>query len=198
MKRLLSGALLSFAIMSANSQAASVSLLTSTPDINVGENFFVDILISNLADGALGGWDGSFLFDADTVSLIGSSLGDSVLGNQLDLSGLGTFNNTQVNAVAGTLYSVDMLDVSYDDTATLNAGQANAFSLARLQFTRLNASAIHFSFDGQFSDAEGVDLEVDNNPASIEVAPVPLPAAAWLMLSGLTTLFAFARKQRRA
>lgn len=198
MKRLLSGAALALAIMSTNSQAASVSLVTSEPHIDVGDNFFVDIIISDLAGNALGGWDGNFIFDADAISLVGSSLGDNVLGNQLDLSGLGTFNSTQVSALTGTMHSVNMLDVSYDDAATLNAGQANTFSLARLEFSRLSIGEISFSFDGHFTDAEGIDLLVTNNPATTQVAPVPLPATAWLMFSGLAAIVSLARKQRRA
>lgn len=195
MKRFLSVATL--ILISTNNYAANVSLVPSTTQVNVGDNFFIDIVISQLADDALGGWDGNFIFNSNEVSLISTALGDSVLGNQLDLSGLGTLNETQIHTLNGNTQAVAMLEVSYDDMATLNAAQANVFSLAQLQFTRLGAGEIIFNFDGHFSDAAGIDLRIDHSGAVTQLAPVPLPAAAWLMFSGLATVLSIARKQCR-
>lgn len=195
MKRFLSVATL--ILISTNNYAANVSLVPSTTQVNVGDNFFIDIVISQLADDALGGWDGNFIFNSNEVSLISTTLGDSVLGNQLDLSGLGTLNETQIHTLNGNTQAVAMLEVSYDDMVTLNASQANVFSLAQLQFTRLGAGEIIFNFDGHFSDAAGIDLRIDHNGAVTQLAPVPLPAAAWLMFSGLATVLSIARKQCR-
>lgn len=195
MKRFLSVATL--ILISTNNYAANVSLVPSTTQVNVGDNFFIDIVISQLADDALGGWDGNFIFNSNEVSLISTALGDSVLGNQLDLSGLGTLNETQIHTLNGNTQAVVMLEVSYDDMVTLNASQANVFSLAQLQFTRLGAGEIIFNFDGHFSDAAGIDLRIDHSGAVTQLAPVPLPAAAWLMLSGFATVLSIARKQCR-
>lgn len=195
MKRFLSVATL--ILISTNNYAANVSLVPSTTQVNVGDNFFIDIVISQLADDVLGGWDGNFIFNSNEVSLISTTLGDSVLGNQLDLSGLGTLNETQIHTLNGNTQAVAMLEVSYDDMVTLNASQANVFSLAQLQFTRLGAGEIIFNFDGHFSDAAGIDLRIDHSGAVTQLAPVPLPAAAWLMFSGLATVLSIARKQCR-
>jgi len=49
-----------------------------------------------------------------------------------------------------------------------------------------------------FNDASTSDKDYDDLVVRMDVAPVPLPAAAWLMIAGLAGLGAVARRRRAA
>lgn len=184
---------LTLSALTFNASAATVSLMPSSQSVAVGANFSVDILVSDLATDALGGWDGSLLFDSQYVTLVSTALGDDVLGNQLDLAALGTYN--EISALSN---GVNLLEVSYDDPAQLLSQQADSFVLATLTFTRLADGTLDFSFlANDFSDASGdASLLLESNLASAQISAVPVPAAAWLLLSGIGALATMARRKR--
>ncbi len=189
----LAGAALALSALAFNASAATVSLVPSSTSVAVGENFSLSILIDALGADALGGWDGSVLFDSGAVSLLSTTLGDTGLGNQLDLSGAGTYSD-----ISNSANSVHLLEVSYDDPAMLLSQQADSFVLATLTFTRLASGALDFTFSGNdFSNASGDgSLLLDNYLASTQISAVPLPAALWLLLSGCGVLATVARRQQ--
>lgn len=163
----------------------------NTPGVlTAGASGTVDICIADLADGSapsLGVYDIELGFDPALVSFTGVAFGDPVLGNQLDLFGLGSFQMTTPGM--GTL---GLYELSFDLVDDLNAMQAAAFVLARLSFETLAAgdSLLTLSVNA-LGDALGNPLlNVVVQGALLAVSPlpsntVPEPASVALLLTAL-------------
>lgn len=183
-RRVLSAAILISAATAANAaiELALVPIAQTASSLSVG------IAISGLDDGAapsLGAYDFDLSFDAARLTYVSSDFGDPILGNQLDVFGLGA------NWVSASLSSPGVLNVfelSLDDPADLNAQQLGAFTLAVLHFDVLNAgdTTLNLAINA-LGDADGDALAA--NPASLTVTAVPLPSAFVLMVAGLGWVF---------
>lgn len=131
-------------------------------------------------------------------------------------------NEVTLNFAAGTagvssvftpnLGVLDLSDVQVLSTVTA-AGSPDAGNLLiysqesslLLEVDRLGSVLSMFSLAGVTDNAEGVTVDangtiyiVDESPALHVLAPVPLPAAAWLLVSGVAGLGGFARRKASA
>ena len=108
-------------------------------------------------------------WDSSLLSLSSATFGDPVLGDQLDLSGFGSF--TGVTPSAG---SVNLFALSLDPAATLDALQAGSFVLATLQFDALatGTSALSLGLNA-LGDSLGNPLAATLVDASVDVIPEP-------------------------
>jgi uncharacterized protein YjiK len=122
----------------------------------------------------------------------------------------GTATNTSL--FTPNLGTLDLSDVQVLATAT-TPGSSDADNLliysqesARLmEVDRSGGVLSMFSFAGISDTAEGVTIDsngiiyiVDEGPNLYVLAPVPLPAAAWLLLSGIAGMASFARRKSAA
>lgn len=89
----------------------------------------------------------------------------------------------------GTEYSISSLALTLFDASNTLLGSATTNS--GLSLSNLAAGTYRMHIGGS---ADGSVGGIYN--AAVAVAPVPLPAAGWLMLSGLVGLGAFARRRR--
>ena len=122
----------------ASSDASATILLSpapSTQTIAAGGLTTIDLRIAGLGAGvapSLGAYDVDLMFDPSVLSFVSATFGDGVLGNQLDLFGLGN-----VSFLTPSTGMVNLFELSLDTPADLNALQADAFVLASLSFSGL-------------------------------------------------------------
>ncbi|MCG3201216.1 MAG: hypothetical protein NFCOHLIN_01082 [Gammaproteobacteria bacterium] len=182
-----------FTLPSAAAPLLSVSPASQT--VTGGSPVTLNLDISGLdLSTSLGGFDVDIGFDPSVLTFNSASFGDPVLGDQLDLSLLG-LNNPTATPGPG---NINLIEVSFDDEATLLLQQADAFTLVRLFFTAGfvdGTSPITIGVNG-LTDAGGNILSATTEPpALIEVTTVPLPSALLMLAGGLAALLPRIRKQ---
>ncbi len=170
---------------SSSIQASSLGFGSIT---QTGQQLNVELAISGLGDGmadSLSTYDLDILFDSSHLAYVSSSFGDSELGNQLDLFGFGdnfAFSGTVVTGV------LNVYEESFDLAEDLNNLQASSFNLATIAFDILKSDISQLQLlVNALGDANGNSLSATLNTAT--VTTVPVPAAFWLMASGLVALY---------
>jgi len=173
----------------AGSQAITIGFSPVSQDVALGDQAFIDLVISGLGDGtapSLGVFDLDVSFDPLILSLNSVSFGD-----QLDIMGLGSW--TEVTAGIGV---VNLFELSFDLPDDLNSLQADSFVLASLTFDTLalGESPLSLSINA-LGDEWGDPLIADIQSGSVSV--VPEPATLLLVGSGLLGLGCVRKKIRR-
>ena len=172
-----------FVALRSDASAATITL-TSDPAVGVGQTTIVELVVDDLGATAMapsvGAYDITISFDANLLGFVGVAFGDPVLGNQLDLSGLGSIHGDDPG-VGG----VDVFEVSLDLPGVLNSQQAAAFVLARLTLIGLSegTSALGVVVNA-LSDADGLALPAVATSGSIDVVAVPEPAVLIYFATG--------------
>lgn len=177
--------------LSLNANAISIDLIANQTAVNIGDNIEVQVRISGLSNAsapALGVYDVNFNYDSTLFNFSSVLWGDSILGNQLDLSGFGSLQDS--NSGLGWLSA---LELSFDDALDLELLQAGEFTLFSVL---LNAIAIG---NGNFSlttnaigDAYGNDLLIDTITGTrVDVGSISVPEpSSLLLLIGLLAIAA--------
>lgn len=130
----------------------------------------------------------------------GLSAGDTILAT-------GTFDDSVLSGGSGTVSFADMINnisitvgtSTYDDAAAVIGGSAELTlsnsAFVGLDYTSLNNGgflSIVSSFTGSNNNLAG-----SWDAASFQMSPVPLPAAAWLMGSGLIGIAGLLRRKAK-
>lgn len=171
------------------SQAAVISVVPSSPVIGVGGQTTVDIIVSDLGDGAapsVSVFDINFEFDSTLLGFSGVTFGD-----QLALTGVGSLQIFD-DSVAGV---VNLLELSFDFPLDIDDLQLPEFTLATLTLEGLKTgvSPLTLSVLG-FGDSFGDPLQFSVAESSLQV--VPVPGALPLMLTALAGLSFFSRRRK--
>jgi len=181
-----------FLLLVTNVANASISLGFGE-SIQTGSTVNIDVTISGLGievAPSLYDYSIDISFDSSHLSFSEASFGDSVLGNQLDLFDLGNDSGALVK-------DVDLLNIyefSFDEVTDLNDYQADSFTLATLSFNILQYGNSQLSFIGyDLGDTNLDEFGIGNLLTATlgtgTVSTVPVPAAFWLMASGLGLLY---------
>lgn len=177
-------ALMLTAALSTGAEAATIAFDPTASNVQVGQTFQVTLVGEDFTDGS-GGTNGggvSISWDPSVLTLL--SYDTSVFdGDQLWATSPQI--NTVLNNGAGTLSNLSV--------SSLFGVEDSDFDIALLTFqavgngtTALTAAPGYFTtgFEEIWTDYDGTQ-ELDLDYASASVTAVPLPAAAWLLLSGL-------------
>jgi hypothetical protein len=173
----------------APASATTINFAPVTQDASLGTSFTVAITISGLNDftaPSLGVFDVDVNFDPSILSFGSVSYGDPILGDQLDLFGLGSLTATTL----GTGF-VNLFELSLDSIDDLNGSQAGDFTLATLGFDALavGVSPLRFTVNA-LGDAEGNTLSADAGTGVANVVqPVPEPALFLLTACALAGIW---------
>lgn len=175
------------------SQAITIGFDPVTQIVPVGSMVDVDLVISDLGfyeAPSLGVFDLDIIFDPTILGFASVTFGDPVLGDQLDLWGLGSI--TDVVPGVGT---VNLFELSLDFPWDLDDFQADSFTLATLTFDTLAVGTSSLDiFVNALGGAWGDSLTADVQSGSI--SPVPEPATILLIGTGLFGLGYLKRKKR--
>ena len=163
--------------------AVTLSVIPEGPAVNVGSTFSVDVMASGLVDGAapsIGTYDLDLSYNSSVVSFASATFGTG-----LDVLGLGSIQELD----SGTPGKVNVFELSLDSEADLNQLQNDTFKLFTLTFNAAAAGSTALGLTvNALGDAAGNSLDATLQNASVAVAPVPLPPAVLLLLSGLCAL----------
>lgn len=193
--RVVIGAAATLVLLSAPlGHAATIGFSPTPAVVPVGQIAAIDLYISGLGEGtlpALSAFDLNVAYDPALLQYTGTDFGDAVLGDQLDLSGLGSISGADA---AGGL--VNLFEISLDDPNILNTLQAGTFILATLHFSGLSAGMSPLSLTvNTLGDAYGNPLSADLVDGSVN--SVPEPASVALVCAGLVVLAGRAYQKRR-
>jgi Cohesin domain len=177
------------ALVAAASQADTITVVPSSGTAQVGSTFSVTVAASNFVGGAapsIGAFDLGVSFDSTILSLVSVAFGPGLAFS----GGAGSIQDQ--TPVVGGVFSV--AEVSLESETALNTQQLDAFALFTITFNALSVgtSQVSLALNG-LSNAAGDSLNANLVSGSVNV--VPLPSAAWLLLSGLAAFGVTARRR---
>ncbi|GCA91898.1 cohesin domain-containing protein [Microcystis aeruginosa] len=168
-----------------SAQAISLGFSPVSQTVIIGQPAQIALKISDLVANSapsLGSFDLKINFYPSILSFNSVSFGDPILGDQLDLEGLGSTSG--FSSLSNSI--VNVFEVSVDQPNTLNLLQADSFILATLTFNSLGIGISPLTISNIIlGDADGAPLTAALGDGSIIVIPqsstsVPEPSSLFI------------------
>ncbi len=175
--------------------AITISFTPSYQSVVAGGMVDIGVEISELGSGvapSLGVFDIDVSYDPGLLSFNSVSFGDSSMGDQLDVLGLGSITSYDTS-ISG---SINLFELSLDTVSGLETLQADSFTLATMSFNAVGIgnSTLGVSINS-LGDAEGNPLTSTIDPGTVSV--IPLPPALPLLMTGLAGLVLMRRERKK-
>lgn len=189
---------LAFFPVPAVANLVQLSFLPTSQDVPLNGTFKVAVNISLLNIGeppSLGTYDIDVGFDPLLMNFLSVSFGDPILGNQLDLFGLGN-----IQSFSPAPGFVNLFELSLDSAADLDAFQAGDFTLFVLSFSAIAPGTSPLTMNvNALGDAIGVPINSTHEDGSVNIfanaSAVPEPGTFAFALAGIGVLTAAYRKR---
>lgn len=180
-------------LQSTSGKAAMITLGTDSPAPNVGQPVSVAVVAADLGEMeplSIGAFDITLLFPSAVVSVVDVRFGDPLLGDQLDVLGLGAHSEFD-NSTAGQL---NLFALSFDSPADLDSLQAGTFTLATITFDTIAPGvAVIAPSINAVADSLGDPLAVTSTGVEVHVVPEP----STILLLGFSLTFLSAQRRRK-
>jgi hypothetical protein len=192
-------------------QAISLDFIPASLSVAQGQPLSVALAISGLGNQAppsLAAFDVDVTFNPTLLSFMSATFGDPVLGDQLDLAGLGINAPLAMITSPGTLH---LAEVSFDSQSDLDTIQAGDFTLATLTFDAIAQGAMTFGLTlNAFGNSSGDPLtDTNGNPPQVtpgtgaitvtpgQITSVPEPSTFTLFGAGMLALVGYTWRRQR-
>ena len=200
LKKVLAAGVLSGLTGMANGASMWIAPTDSVGSIIQGNFFQVEIHMDFTDDPTIGGgfdilYDASLLTYVNNSFLISDTLGSDPNLTRDDNPAASTLNSVEIDTVNGKIVGAafgDLIGLTGPSLVGTMTFLATEIGNASLSLTATANPAV----GGFISTFTLEDQNVDFIGSSIEVSPVPLPAAVWLMFTGLAGIATVSRRQQ--
>jgi hypothetical protein len=175
--------------------AAVLSLVPDSINVTQSSSFDVDVVISDLDDDLVGAFDVTIGYDPSLLTATNVAFSGNL--GFITLPSAGVPTPGKVNANETSLHPADELAAFQP---------YKMVQLATLSFMAINTgkASLNFVFPPivvvpTIADELGDPISIRAfNGASVDISPIPLPGALWLMISALLGIGAMTRKRTQA